>query len=1745
MTGIPPQPDWGQLSSLLNSPQADHLPPAMRARMEADVKAHEQEMVTQGLKQQQPIRAMGPGGQLMAPMTDSGANQMARMLNPAESPIPSAAGNDMPMDRSRIPGVREAQIAMAKEVARQNTDGYVNSMATVAMQAPIFAMQFAHDMTLGIAPSPYGKASDPEVYDRITKGMSVPIKIVSGISSMMLQGNALMKGLSFVGKVPIAARALEFIPQRLGQIGLGALINGGLDFMRADGLQRNEQTGEIETSWLDPSTKIAKPLAEAGIPDRVALGIGGSAVGALIGPIAMGVASGFNAARAGVAARMSDETIQSIREGLGAVGVGPGDLSDKYRVAKVFVQNMRKVALNEEASGVMADQLSREQFIANEVRASGSANVASPSVASQVLDRSGGDLAKSGFYVKPDAAVVLPNAGSIQTGTVDAIKQALAKVGKDEFERQVKTEMMARTADPLAQAAATEEVARRIVAQPASVKSAHQLLQEFQGTAFADTPAHKAALGYANDISNTIAGMETDVPREAIRDRMLRDKLFNADGTPYGEEAATLGAKPRAPAVAPAGYQLTAAGQATNDANRAQAKLQLQGQVENDGKLLAGVFRNNPGGVNLVTNITDDAALLAAQQRLGVKLVAAKIPMASGQVDYMIGRPTYGYPSATDTKVFSTQTAKLTEKLKRAATEAAKSVTAPKTTEAFILHDGTPVRGGLNTSAIVEKGRLQKPVVGGVPRGDLGLQQASKYVRLDISEPGKLLVELPTSISQEQFTALGKSIDVMAFDEVTLRTAQGKEVVMPKPIGALVQDKVAELLPPKSVGVGITPDMISQYKKEGVFAGQAVVLPDGSVGEMIGHGSGDVYKVKEHLTGQEILVDKNSMSILPSALSGELRGSNMFASYLSDSERQALAQFRKSVAAGWARPITKYRDLEQFANSRGYITESMGGGKIRLSKANEGGAEPILVKGLKEALAWVRKDSAPVADLSNDEVTKLLGPDRNIGYLGGGGPPPRMNELMPIDWKRMEATMQGLATDRGPTAGQIVLKPMLPLLRDLDKKFGTQMYAAFSNVQSQSVARANFEALWYHGIGGKLPDGIKPLGEIVEMAGRNANQELITDWREADAIGKTEIAKSMTKQELKSAEELGKWYDAMYPAMGIGAPFVENYMPRYREVVQSGNPQTFQDFMASVSGDPLKVPKGTDWVSDHIRNGFIDTYSKDAFQVATQYLRAGAKNRFMKAAQDEAREMVRMIADKNPNLALPMANALQSMGGYEFAEQRAMLQETFKSIVEKLGPARGADTHASIAEKLTNWATSLVYASTMGFRPSLALRNAKDIWVMSYPIYHGPRFNEAIGYALTREGKEEAMAARVIHNYGGGMLRADEEVQATLAKMPKVLQDIHEASTMLYDSADEFTRAGTYFAAKFKAQQALQDFAQAVEKRGTGDAVVAGLKEKLLRDSKVYLHGKEVENEFLRRASQDPDFAAQYAGKVGADFTNFLYGRGMQARWMRSIGGRFMGQFGSWSMWYADYISQLAKQAMKGDNKADALGILARHAFVNAAILETGRRVLNVDLSRWASYGALAYSGGPGWQIAMGASTLMRGLGDVSTLNEDPMAQQRVNSGAQMIWQTLPSFVPFHSAGRDAMRMATAYDQTELLAASLGTQPTKDYIMRRKVGILTGDPEFAQPFQSTDPVLGTMLNNMALGTGAQPVDIREPMAAAGEGAVQTNLPVNPNPGPQQKSAGQMSGMKIHNRMPNGMPRTMETKPGESKPAGGY
>lgn len=89
-----------------------------------------------------------------------------------------------------------------------------------------------------------------------------------------------------------------------------------------------------------------------------------------------------------------------------------------------------------------------------------------PGVKPDVIVDNLGDLANSGFFEAPATGVVMPQGEAGSLRTVEAVRKAQSLVGREEFAARVQAEIGRRgSAEPLAEAAATEQVARQIVSE--------------------------------------------------------------------------------------------------------------------------------------------------------------------------------------------------------------------------------------------------------------------------------------------------------------------------------------------------------------------------------------------------------------------------------------------------------------------------------------------------------------------------------------------------------------------------------------------------------------------------------------------------------------------------------------------------------------------------------------------------------------------------------------------------------------------------------------------------------------------------------------------------------------------------------------------------------------------------------------------------------------------------------------------------------------------------------------------------------------------------------------------------------------------------------------------------------------------------------------------------------------------------------------------------------------------------------
>ena len=1555
-----------------------------------------------------------------------------------------------------------------------------------------------HAMSGGILPDvPKSEISSwvPQnqvVYDEV-------LKPLTSVAAAFGQWRLVEGALSFASKAPPVGRVLEGFSSRVrNALGMG-LATGIVESSR-------EEVPTEPASKLDPAAMVAQNLHRRfGVPDRVGLGVGGAIFGSAVGPVLAGIMSGVNAGRAlSIGLKLSPEEAVTLRTALIQSGVPVEENADRFKTAAALVKNLRKVVLNEKTAGVVSERLAREDYIIGEL-------MATPPQ-SGIVRHADGSISVTGYR-----------------GTIAGRSPLAPGHGGALF------------------ISPSEDVAKFY-----STNAANDLIKLTGGGGAVPTPV-------AGDVAQITAHFEKPFEMNTWMDKTLSgtnqaEKMADArargyDGIIVHNRDAATGKE-----IYPAEYVALNAG---------AGKLTLPPQTEDESRFIAGVFRVNPGGMTVVRGVTSTDIARNVASRLGINLETNVIMKGSRTLsngvkvpnfDVIVARPTIEYPDASE---MGSLTNKLTKRLKGIATEASKSLSAPKTTESFILADGTPVRGGLRTVDLQRKLNLQKPIVNGVERPDLALKSAANYIRLELTGAREVTIELPNKISQQQFRSIGRSFDSVKMDTVIIRAADGTETTLTNPLGAQVQDFIATKVKPVKVSKTITGDMIRQIRNEDVFQGQAVVLPDGTAGEIMnvanagrkgefgpGGSGAKLYRVRDTLTGDIRLVHEGQMTILPTSLTSEFQPSRLFTQYLSQSEREALARMRFATTSGWANEITTASELKKFANTRGYTVESARAGKFTLSKVNDVGADRLQFANIKSAVEHIRNDISNLPTLDPPKVSDLLGENLNLGWIGGGGHTPNIGEQVQIPWEKIQASLENLGP-RGTSLSERMFKPTSALFEAIDKRYGLGFRPMFENIQANQVASQNFTSLWLNGKGGTLPTGVRPLTKIFADAGKSARWELITDWREAvkDTPEAVAIWESMTAQEQRAATELGQWYNQAYEKFGVEAPFVENYMPHFRQLAESGNGTDIRTLWKLSGGDPTKPPKGMDWVSDHVREGLMDLYEKDARKVAMQYLRGAAHTKFLKTSLDEAAELTRLVAVKNPGLGSHMGHFLQAIRGTEFPEQRAALSETIQRVLDMLPGEKGAASSRA-ADQLVDLLNGAVYSSTQGFRFSLALRNASSGFSMVWPVFGGNgRFTEAVIRATSLAGRNEAVEARAISLTQGRRFDQPAVDQALREKIPAWLQELNEKGMQMYDSADQFTRSLAYHAAKMRAEDAIATFVRSA--KGASPEALVGIRRRLLVDSRMFLHDPQITEEFLRRAALNPVEAAKFAGKQGADMTNFLYGRGMQAQWMRSVGGRLFGQFGTWSLWYVDYLRRLMGAGGANGFREEALGLLAKHVLVNAAIVYAGKEVLNVDMSRWATYGALFWSGGPGLTVMTGASTLMRGLGEVTSGNEDPQAQSRVTEGLQQIYHTLPTYVPMYFAGRDAINLTRSENGVEALAAVLGTRPTREFTFNQRMDRLLGHNR--EPFTASSHALEDMLNARAMGRPT--VDVRGAGLALKIGSTDMGAPQGTSASSRTSIRGPASQMTpLPSGTPPGTvfrPQSESLKPADSTPIKEY
>lgn len=1059
---------------------------------------------------------------------------------------------------------------------------------------------------------------------------------------------------------------------------------------------------------------------------------------------------------------------------------------------------------------------------------------------------------------------------------------------------------------------------------------------------------------------------------------------------------------------------------------------------------LSAVFRANPGGMSIVRGLTTNvSAGRAVAQELGYNVITVQRGDAA-----IIARPRIVFPEVAINSRTSAKVNRFREAVERA--------NEGRTTTAFsVLPDGRIVRGEVDIAKMVDDLGFTVINVGGRPDPARSLREGLKLITAQVEDDGGLVIDLASQISAKQVNQVLRLVG-RNVPRITIRPAGAGQapVTIMRPIQPQVEDALLKIVPGANE-VGFTPQMLKrlkQFRDTGVFEGQAGILPDGYPVEVLRRVSLKGGEVKIHyrdpLTGARHAITEDNISLLPSSLEGELAPSTLFLSSLSEAEKTLFARLRFAVNEDMAKPIKTFAQLDAFASARGFRVSSGGKGTYAVWDANTG--ETIMAKNLRAAVRLVRQSAGPMPELTPPQVEELLGLGTgriNHGSVGGGSPTARFQERIPITEEEFDRVLNQKVWNKEVLDGWTGLtKPTQGLMAVMERKYNLPVQRLFMNYQTSAAHRQNFLVSWLDG-GPDLPKGVIPLRRIIKMSGgTQANQRAITSYLEAggDSAAAAAIARTMTKQELLAAQELRKWYDALFDGFGIERPYLRDYAPHVRTQMESGQRDIIEIWRRTQRDRP--VPKWYEFFADNFRQGTLDAYEDRAFVAAMQYLNDGSHNRFMKLPLKEFDRLLKAIPDRA--IRAPLENFFQAAKGFEFAGQKASMNAMFEGVMRSLG--MNVPKGARLGERFVNTMLGLSYGSAMSFRPAFAARNLLQTLQTTWPMIGGmdDTVVEAFGAAMTRNGRDAAVRAGAVT-----LRQAAYEAATDVSFLPKWLTDLNEYGMTMYNNADQFNRAVAYHAGRIRAERAIGEFAARIRK---GKDIVAAQRQ-LVIDSRAAHYDKPVVQEFIRRLADSPQKAAEFLGKHTSDLTQYLYGRGYQPAFQRSVPGRLFGQFGSWTFGYLDFVTRTTANLIRNGYHGEATKFIGRLAISNLAIYLTGREILNLDLRRWMGAHSLFWTGGPATEALGGIVDIMRGVPEYLSDPNSAFGQSRLTAGARTLQRVGRVFIPFNYAVRDLVRLSDAVEQkepVEIVGSILGARPMREYTIQQQLEIFNNPGRF-------------------------------------------------------------------------------------------
>lgn len=671
----------------------------------------------------------------------------------------------------------------------------------------------------------------------------------------------------------------------------------------------------------------------------------------------------------------------------------------------------------------------------------------------------------------------------------------------------------------------------------------------------------------------------------------------------------------------------------------------------------------------------------------------------------------------------------------------------------------------------------------------------------------------------------------------------------------------------------------------------------------------------------------------------------------------------------------------------------------------------------------------PEVRFSPDDATKPRGAGVAVDVLSDSD---ALSEQLALEAAE-RARRKELFSDKQPWWSQAVNQARIPqdLFQSLERYTNIPFHGWFRRIEDalDDVEQASTDTLKELR---ELAQRLRGSASVFRGGNREERRQVqrLFETRLHDPEGARVLEGKLDPQIVVATDQLDGIYKRFFQQQGFEQADVDDFFKTIGFLRQKDG-----DFTAY--GQGARIPKIMTSMEEAFRTGeiMLDHREWDFYSIGERLIRASARQKhlgptwnFVKV-QADALEHEGVASKELFNYFHTYLDQVRyAPDHWQIAMGRFMNKVTSKMFGKRL---EGSETMDAV-----QWFLSTNYYVNMAWNTGVAIRNFLQPLVTSYPV---------LGERFTWEGYKAAVGAsrniKELNRYAklGVITRDVEPIQANaireamVAAGPKVsggtrandlLNWVSENGWTMFRSAENVNRIMSYQGMRNRAEHFGKQFL-------SGKISWDKFYEASKLDSMDSVTGPITGQ--IRRVLESGD-VEQASHLMGLQFTRntqFVYRRGNRPYIMQGTMGSLLGQYGTWPAWYTAYMSNMA---MRGSWQ-NRLTQMSRWGAANAAVLYAGSEVFGVEMSRWAFFSPLGYTGGPFVELSKDAMAAFQ----VATGSEDPVDRIQAARLKQAYTQVVPG-IPWGATRnvRDSWKAMLEEDWATASKRFLGFQPVQE-----------------------------------------------------------------------------------------------------------